>query len=33
MRSVYPLMFGLGLIAWAALLFVVIEVGRAVSMW
>jgi hypothetical protein len=33
MRSSYPLMVGLGLVAWAALLFVVIEVGRAVSMW
>ena len=32
-RGSYPLMLGLGLVAWAAVLFVVIEVGKAVSMW
>lgn len=33
MRRQYPLVFGLGLVAWAALLFVVIELGHAASMW
>jgi hypothetical protein len=29
----YPLLFGLGLAAWAALLLVVIELGRAAALW
>ena len=33
MRKSYPLVIGLGLVAWVALLFVVLEFGRAVAMW
>jgi hypothetical protein len=33
MRGSYGLMVGLGLVAWAALLFGILEVGRAVSIW
>jgi len=29
----YPLIFGLGIAAWAALLLVALEVGRAASLW
>ena len=29
----YPLVFGLGLAAWAALLFAIIELSRAASLW
>jgi hypothetical protein len=33
MQKSYPLMFGLGLAAWAALLLVIVEAGKAASLW
>jgi len=33
MRSQYPLIFGLGVAAWAAVLLVALEVGRAADLW
>lgn len=33
MRGQYPILFGLGLVAWCTLLFLIIEAGRAVSLW
>jgi hypothetical protein len=33
MRGHYPLLFGLGLVAWGAVVFFVIEGAKLVSLW
>jgi len=33
MRGQYPLLFGLGLVAWGALVLAVMEGGRLFSIW
>ena len=33
MRGSYGVMFGLGLMAWAALLYGIVEAGKAMSLW